>query len=254
MLATVDRIAVDGRTVGCLVLYLLATDHPLLILSIGGAYVDCGETLEGRKLEGPMKHGTLLRICGCTLLACCLGCCQANAVLCGEDPSRAGPHATEPEIRPTLLWGAAQLVPSPQWSLLTHDGLRFGLRWQVTPVLYSFGMNRKLSPWRWFVVEPFVRQVGSLELFCSPEYVGMNEVDNARWSFRTGLRGYVPILEHGEYLSASLASSFFVLGGKRGISYEAGVYFFAGIVGVQTTYSPSLSEAPWIFTLRLRYF
>jgi len=103
-------------------------------------------------------------------------------------------------------------------------------------------------------VEPFVRQVGSLELFCSPEYVNLKEYDNARWSFRTGLRGYIPIWQHGEYLSASVASSFFVMGSKRGASYEAGLYFFAGIVGVQTTYSPSLTDAAWIFTLRLRYF
>jgi hypothetical protein len=254
MLAAVRRIAVDGCAVVCLVLFLLVPDHPLLMLSISSAYVDCEENLEGRNPKGPMKRSNLLRICGGTLLACCLGCCQADTVLCGEDPSRATPRATEPAIRPTLLWGAAQLVPSPQWSLLAHDGLRFGLRWQVTPVLYCFGINRKLSPWRWFVVEPFVRQVGSLEIFCSPEYASLKELDNARWSFRTGLRGYIPILEHGEYLSASLASSFFVLGGKRGTSYETGLYFFAGIVGVQTTYSPSLSEAPWIFTLRLRYF
>ena len=115
-------------------------------------------------------------------------------------------------------------------------------------------MNRKLSPWRWFVVEPFVRQVGSVELFCSPEYVNLKEDTNSRWSFRTGLRGYIPIWQHGEYLSASAAGSYFVLGRERGVSYEAGLYFFAGIVGMQTTYSPSLTNAPWIFTLRLRYF
>ena len=198
-----------------------------------------------------MKRSDLLRLCGGILLASCF---VTDPVLCGEDAVSADGHATEPDIRPTFLWCATQFVPSPQWSLLAQDGLHFGLRWQVTPVLYSFGINRKLSPWRWFVVEPFVRQVGSIEVFCSPEYMNLKEYDNARWSFRTGLRGYIPIWQHGEYLSASVGSSYFVLGGERGASYEAGLYFFAGIVGMQTTYSPSLTNAPWIFTLRLRYF
>ena len=135
-----------------------------------------------------MKRSVLLRICGSLLLVCCFGCCLAGTAHCAEETVQAGAHASEPDIHPTLLWCAIQLVPSPQWSLLAHDGLRFGLRWQVTPVLYSFGINRKLSPWRWFVVEPFVRQVGSAEIFCSPEYVNLKELDNARWSFRTGLR------------------------------------------------------------------
>lgn len=201
-----------------------------------------------------MKRRSPARFCSGTLAAFFFSCCFASATHCGEDSLRVRPHASEPAIHPTILWFAAQVVPSPQWTAVAHDRLCFGLRWQVTPLLYSFGINRKLSPWRWFIVEPFVRQSGSVEIFFSPEYMNLKDQYGSRWAFRTGLRGYVPLWQHGEYLSGSIGSSYFALGDTRGMSYEAGVYFFAGIVGVQTTYSPLLSEAPWTFTLRLRYF
>ncbi len=161
---------------------------------------------------------------------------------------------TEPEIRPTLLWTAAQVIPSPQWTNYTGNGTRFGLRWQITPLLYSFGINKRLDPWRYFIAEPFVRQSGSIELFLSPEYFNLSDVYNSEWLFRGGLRAYFPLWRFGEYLSCSVGSSYFHYNNNSGISYEAGIYFLYGILGIQTTYSPSLPETPWIFTLRIRYF
>jgi len=161
---------------------------------------------------------------------------------------------TEPDIRPTLLWTAAQLIPSPQWITLSGDGTRFGMRWQVTPLLYSFGINKRLNPWRYFVSEPFVRQSGSIELFLSPEYLNLDDVYESEWLFRGGLRAYFPLVRFGEYLSCSIGSSYYVYNNNSGISYEAGIYILYGILGIQTTYTPSLPDTPWIFTLRIRYF
>ncbi|MCK5457377.1 MAG: hypothetical protein KAI45_09655, partial [Melioribacteraceae bacterium] len=56
---------------------------------------------------------------------------------------------TEPNIHFSWLWGVAQLIPSPEW-ITTSSSAKFGMRWQVTPLLFSFGMNKKLSPWRYF--------------------------------------------------------------------------------------------------------
>jgi hypothetical protein len=162
--------------------------------------------------------------------------------------------ATEPDIKPTWLWTAAQLLPSPQWITYSAEGTRFGLRWQVTPILYSFGMNKRLDPWRYFIAEPFVRQSGSIELFLSPEYFNLNDVYNSEWMIRGGLRAYFPLWRFGEYLSCSVGSSYYVYNDYSGISYEAGIYFLYGILGIQTTYTPSLPDTPWIFTLRIRYF
>ncbi len=161
--------------------------------------------------------------------------------------------SSEPGIYPTAIWGAIQLIPSPQW-ITSSDGLRFGMRWQVTPLLYSFGINKKLSPWRYLISEPLVRQSGSVELFVTPEYLNLSSEFKDKWLIRGGARVYLPLWQRGEYMSASMAASYYNFNGNNGVSYEAGIYFFAGILGIQTTYSPSFINSEWIFTIRLRYF
>lgn len=160
---------------------------------------------------------------------------------------------TEPDIHPTLLWGVAQLIPSPQWNILKGNGIYFGMRWQLTPLLYSYGINRKLSPWRSFIVEPLVRQGGSIEWFLSPEYINIPQYKE-HWLIRSGIRAYFPSIQHGEYLSWSLAAGYYTVDHSQGICYEAGTYFFAGILGIQLTYSPDMANVHWMFTLRIRYF
>ena len=160
---------------------------------------------------------------------------------------------TEPDVHPTWLWAAAQLIPSPEW-VTYSNGMRFGMRWQLTPLLYSFGINKRLSPWRILVAEPLVRQSGSVELFFTPEYLNLESQFKDKWLFRGGLRAYFPLWQRGEYMSFSIASSYYNFNGQNGVSYEAGLYFFAGILGLQTTYSPTFKNSEWIFTIRLRYF
>src|SRR5689334_2785164 len=107
--------------------------------------------------------------------------------------------------RLTPLWLLTQLVPSPE--VVHGDGVtRFGLRWQVTPLLYSFGVNRRVSPWRTLIVEPFVRQSGSIELFAGPEWIpfGRTFTDSLLW--RVGARSYFPLVEYGDYLSMSIGA------------------------------------------------
>ena len=175
-----------------------------------------------------------------------LGLALALAVPSRE--ARASETVTEPAVHPTVSWAVTQLLPSPEY-VGGQGASYFGLRWQLTPVLYSFGINRKLSPWRFFVVEPLTRQSGSIELFFSPEYVfGLSTV------LRTGLRSYFPLVQHGEYLSLSLGASHYLLEGHSGAAVEAGAYVLFGIVGAQVTYSPSHLPTEWIATLRLRYF
>src|SRR5437762_858810 len=45
----------------------------------------------------------------------------------------------------SLLWGVSQLIPS---ALVATDGhiVQGGMRWQLTPLLYSFGVAAQ--PWR----------------------------------------------------------------------------------------------------------
>jgi hypothetical protein len=161
----------------------------------------------------------------------------------------------EPRVRPTLPWFLTQLVPSPELAGGRQAGLWFGLRWQVTPLLYSWGVHRGLSPWRFFVAEPYVRQSGSLELYSTPEYFpGYGSSFGAGWMARAGVRTYLPLVSHGEYLSASIGASYFYFAGRSGTACEAGAYVLSGVVGLQVTASASPGPFAWIATLRLRYF
>lgn len=155
--------------------------------------------------------------------------------------------------RPSVVWMLAQLVPSPE--LVQGEAVtRFGLRWQVTPLLYSFGVNRRVSPWRTLIVEPLVRQGGSIELFLGPEYIpyGRTALDSLLW--RVGVRSYFPVLEYGDYLSVSIGTSYFAFADRSGAAYEAGIYALFGMIGAQFTWSPTGGPATSIATLRLRYF
>ncbi len=172
---------------------------------------------------------------------------------------------TEPGVEITIPWVATQLVPSPELAYGTDsahgaDGLehpsqaRFGMRWQVTPLLWSWGTHRGLSPWRFLVVEPNVRNSGSIELFATPEYVWYGSSFADGWIARGGVRAYFPLVEHGEYLSCSAGASAFAFAGKAGAAGEVGAYALFGTVGLQVTVSPSAAPIATIATLRLRYF
>jgi hypothetical protein len=161
--------------------------------------------------------------------------------------------AHDPELEASLVWALLQLVPSPELGA-GDDGALFGLRWQLTPLLYSFATDARLDRFRSFIAEPVVRQSGSLELFVSPEYLALEGGAGARFGVRAGVRSYFGLIARGEYLSVSLGSSYFRFRDHEGVAYEAGAYVLFGSLGVQLTYAPGFDAASWLATLRLRYF
>jgi hypothetical protein len=169
----------------------------------------------------------------------------------------------EPYLYPTAWWFAAQLVPSPELvvgrqraidplgNVDTTPNTAFGVRWQLTPLLWSFGVHRSQTGWRTFVVDPIARQSGSLELSTSFEYIG-GWVD--RLLVRPGLRVYLPLAHRGEYLSTSIGTSVYRYDGALRVAYEAGVYFLSGVFGFQFTFAPTHDPLATIATFRIRYF
>src|SRR5690606_9827742 len=163
---------------------------------------------------------------------------------------------------PTFAWVVLQLLPSPELAFGRQrridatgavDGgpsTAFGLRWQVTPLLWSFGVNRHQSRWRYVVVDPLARHSGSLELSGSVEYIG-GHVD--RLLARPGLRAYFPVLHKGEYLSVSMGTSVYSYDGLR-VAYDVGAYLLSGFFGVQLTVAPTHDPLAAFATIRLRYF
>jgi hypothetical protein len=155
---------------------------------------------------------------------------------------------------PTPLWAAAQLIPSPG-VYVSERGAHFHLRWQFTPLLYSFGTRRELNRFRTFVVEPLVRQGGSVELFVSPEFFDQAGRFEDHWGLRFGARAYFPVLQHGDNLSVSLAVSDLFYRGQHSAGFELGAYVLFGVLGLQLTYTPRIEggQGMWL-TFRVRYF
>jgi len=169
----------------------------------------------------------------------------------------------EPQYYPTLPWVLAQLVPSPEIGggrvqrtgidavPRTETALAFGLRWQLAPVLWSWGTNRHLSRWRFFVSDPLARHSGSVELDGTFEYL-FGHID--RMIVRPTLRATFPLYHRGEYLSGSLGTSTYAYDGTMRVAYEAGLYVLSGVFGVQVTYAPAHDPLGLIGTFRIRYF
>lgn len=184
-------------------------------------------------------------------------------------PDRAYSYK-EPQIRPTLGWWLTQLVPSPEIAggtatLTTPAGgapgapvvtseetkLAFGLRWQLTPVLWSWGTSRHVSRWRFLVADPLARHAGSIELHTTLEYV-WGHVD--RMIVRPGVRAYFPLHQRGEYLSASIGTSTYSYDETMRVAYDAGIYTLFGLFGLEVTAAPANAPLTAIGTFRIRYF
>jgi hypothetical protein len=177
---------------------------------------------------------------------------QLGALAAAPPPSEIRPSPLEPS--PLLgvgIWVATQLVPSPL--LVVGDGhVGGGMRWQVTPLLYSFGIAE--GPVRAFFVAPIARHSGSVELHASPEWACCAPGDGSSWLVRAGARLYLPLLERGEKLSWSLGGSYYRASGGGGAAADLGLYTFNGIIGLNVTVSPWLTQREVITTLAIRYF
>ncbi len=149
--------------------------------------------------------------------------------------------------RPTLLWTATQLVPSPTW-FIGGGQVEFALAWQVTPVLYSFGVHKSISPWRFFAADPWARHGGSVELFAAP-YLLLND---PRLASKFGSRFYVPMQGHGEALSFATGVSYFVAREGSHVAFDAAFYTASGVLGIEATWVPHLDPYTFALSLRLR--
>ena len=178
--------------------------------------------------------------------------CITLGAITTSSPAWAEHRPTLPT--PTLVWTAAQIIPSLGVQVIRGDAY-FSMRWQVTPLLYSFGVRREVNPWRVFLAEPNVRHGGSIELFLSPEFTAYPGPIREKWAIRSGVRSYFPVVENGEGFAISLGGSHAYAHGQHSVGFEVGSYVLFGILGLQVTYTPKLmgTEA-WMASFRIRYF
>jgi hypothetical protein len=178
-------------------------------------------------------------------------------------PPDAGYTYSNPQYYPSLAWILTQLAPSPEVGggrvhRTDVDGvqqnttqLAFGLRWQLTPIVWSWGTNRRITRWRYFVIDPIARNSGSIELNATFEYL-FGHVD--RFLVRPGIRTTFPVAQRGEYLSASIGTSTYTYNGTPRVAYDVGAYILYGLFGVQVTVAPAHAPLSLIGTFRIRSF
>lgn len=159
----------------------------------------------------------------------------------------ASSSAADRHPTPSIPWVLAQAIPSPEVAVGSGRAV-FGLRWQLTPFLYSWGIHRSAPrKWRAFVVESSMRHSGSFELFGGPEWLR-----GEGWFGRAGARSYFPVVDRGEALAISIGTSAWTDGRRLGPSVEVGAHLLFGLFGLMLTHSPGLTRAEWIGTLQVR--
>ncbi len=144
-------------------------------------------------------------------------------------------------------WLVLQAVPSPTYYEDRNNdksALKFGLEWQVIPFSYSFNTNKYLSKVSFFFINPVKRFSGSVEAFVEPSVITGNYkyAELKKFSYKTGARFVLPVAQGGEYLSFSLGAGYYMqknIYDKRidGVTYEAGVYSFFGMLGLKFNYN-----------------
>lgn len=181
-----------------------------------------------------------------------------------DEPATPAPAFVAPERSytyqqarpyPSAGWLLLQLVPSPELAIgknpLGETKTQLGFRWQFTPVLWSWGVNRRVSGWRFFVVDPLARVSGSIALEQHLEYV-TGHVD--RVLVRPAVAATFPLWQRGEYLAFSIGTSVYAYDDRMRLAHMAGVYVFSGTLGLVATIAPAHDALTTIATLRIRNF
>lgn len=148
------------------------------------------------------------------------------------------------------VWLPLQLIPS---MVLYHDAAQsnFGFEWEVTPLLYSFGMNNQISPWYSFIVEPTARFVGSVEISLAGQ-VYTTKLGQSYFSSSGQLMGYIPLSERGEHLTLNLGVAAYRLQNDTRVFAVLGVSSFFGILHFNLKHAGGPST--WIGSLEFRIF
>jgi len=162
-----------------------------------------------------------------------------------------------------LSWTLIQTIPSVTWLNDRNDidnSLVFALRWQITPINFSFSTNKYVSPVQIIMVNPMRRYTGSVEIFLQPEWT-MSSMTNSgydRFGIGLGSRVNIPLKNMGEHLYMSIGGKYNFRKNDREskegyYGAEAGVYALFGILGLQFNYNFD-DNSRYNFGIYLKYW
>jgi len=160
-------------------------------------------------------------------------------------------HAQQPEPPSKFSsWLPYQAIPSIM--VISHPGdIPFAFEWEATPLLYSFGMTRKVSPWHsMFVIQP-ARFTGSIELKVTGQ-VSTRKTGRSYFGSSTQLIGHIPLIERGEYLGLNVGMAKYAFAGSSPWFKVVGVTTLFGFV--EFNFKHSSDPEMWMGTIEWRFF
>lgn len=143
-------------------------------------------------------------------------------------------------------WALLQCIPSPVFYDDSNEEkakLKFGLQWHVVPVSYSFNTNKYVSPLNFLFIKPNKRFSGSIETYFEPSFIpgGFRNNNLKKFMYNAGVRLVLPVFHKGEYLAVSAGGGYYNQQSEEkkyeGITYEAGIYSFFGMLGLKFQYN-----------------
>lgn len=150
----------------------------------------------------------------------------------------------------TRSWLELQAIPS--FVVTSRSGQSaFGFQWGVTPLLYSFGMTRLISPWHSFIVEPPARFTGSIELFTTGQ-INTAKIGSSYFAGSVQLLGHIPLIERGEYLALTLGAARYSYGDWSSSYGVLGISTLFGFINLNLKHG--VHNADWMGSFEIRIF
>jgi hypothetical protein len=193
--------------------------------------------------NGTMNIARIVRSVLCCLGAACTLCLGLALPLQAQGQLGDRPSGFD-------TWLELQAIPSMM--VISHPSdIPFAFEWEATPVLYSFGMTKLVSPWHSFRVVPPARFTGSIELKLTGQ-VSTRKTGSSYFGSSVQLIGHVPLLERGEYLGLNVGVAKYAFAGSSPWFKVVGVSTLFGFI--EFNFKHSSDPTIWMGTIEFRFF
>ena len=147
-------------------------------------------------------------------------------------------------------WLYYQTVPNLTWTTFPSQ-THFAFEWEATPLMYSLGINRYVSPWYVFFVEPPARFSGSLE-FTVSGLVYTTKPGSSYFGTSAQLVAHIPLIERGEHLALNAGIAKYFITDTSPTFYTGGFSTLFGFLHFNLKYSPD--PRIWMTSVEFRFF
>ena len=145
-----------------------------------------------------------------------------------------------------------ELQAIPNLMVISHPAeMPFAFEWEATPLLYSFGMTKLVSPWHSFKVVPPERFTGSIELKVTGQ-ISTRKTGSSYFGSSAQLIGHIPLIERGEYLGLNVGVAKYAFAGSSPWFKVVGVSTLFGFV--EFNFKHSSDPTIWMGTIEFRFF